>query len=243
MTGLPCPRCQAPRPDGAVFCPSCGFNFAGESFSQRYGVAPVAAPAAVASRRSGPRLAIVALVVLVVGVAVAVVILMNQKVSTFPLATATDRPATFTPATEAPAPTFEAPAEEYMAGIGEAVPIIRVDDGSDLGTVAVLDGRRYTKVGAYLVADKGRAWIGAKVRYVAKAEFDYNLFDWVAHDADGNQYEPSGFPLDPELSGGTLAKGRKVVGWVPFEVPAAVKVLWVDYAPGGAVIFTVQVLP
>jgi hypothetical protein len=51
MTGAPGTRCKAPRPNGAVFCPSCGFNFAGESCAERYGTAP--APATAAVRKSG----------------------------------------------------------------------------------------------------------------------------------------------------------------------------------------------
>lgn len=43
MTGAPCPRCAVPRPEGAVFCPSCGFNFAGESYAERYGLSPALA--------------------------------------------------------------------------------------------------------------------------------------------------------------------------------------------------------
>jgi hypothetical protein len=85
-------------------------------------------------------------------------------------------------------------------------------------------------------------WIGAKVRYAAVAAFDYNMFDWVAHDSAGNQYQLGGYALSPGLIGGVVAKGRKVDGWVAFEVSTGTKALWVDYAPGGgAVIFSVKV--
>lgn len=185
-----------------------------------------------------------ALGVAVVGVAVAVVVLMNQKVPTLPVVGATDRPATFAPVTEQPAVDFTTPPEEITARLGEAITIIITDTQAEYGTVAVLAGKRYTKVGDYLVADKGKAWIGARVRYVASASFDFNLFDWVAHDDKGNQYQPSGYALDPQLSAGTLAKGRKAEGWVPFDVPAGTKALWADYAPaGGRVIFSVKVYP
>ena len=36
----------------------------------------------------------------------------------------------------------------------------------------------------------------------------------------------------PELIGGVVAKGRKVDGWVAFEVSTGTKALWIDYAPG-----------
>lgn len=148
---------------------------------------------------------------------------------------------TVPPATEEP--VFTAPPGEVTLALREKMPIILLDDGSDLGTVAVLAGKRYRKVGEYWTADKGKAWIGAKVQYVAVAPFDYNLFDWVAHDSEGNQYQASGMPLDPQLQAGTLANGRKATGWVAFEVPSGLKALWVDYAPGGSVIFTVKVYP
>ena len=148
-----------------------------------------------------------------------------------------------TPVVEVVPEDFTPPPEEIAAKLGEAVPLINTETGDDLGTVTVIAGKRYTKTG-YFVADKGRAWIGVKVRYAAVDPFDYSMFDWVAHDGDGNQYQLGGFALSPELMGGTLAKGRKVDGWIAFEVPAGTKALWADYAPGGgAVIFSVKVYP
>ena len=50
MTATPCPRCKAPRREGTVFCPACGFNFAGETFAEGHGAAPIQAPPATQAK-------------------------------------------------------------------------------------------------------------------------------------------------------------------------------------------------
>ncbi len=239
--GASCPRCGKTRPAGAVFCPSCGFNFAGETFSQRYGSQAPIALGVTRSRRSWSGLILLILGVALAG-AIGLLILLNQKVSAPPVVSATREPV---PTYRAPAtitPEFTSPPEEYAARLGEGVDIINTDTSQDLGVVTVVSARRLTKVG-YVTVDKGKVWLAARVRYAAAAPFDFSLFDWVAHDQSGTQYGPSGFGPDPELESGTLAKGRKADGWVPFEVPAATKALWVDYQPGENVIFSVKVYP
>lgn len=162
--------------------------------------------------------------------------IVSQVGAAFPTIRPTLRPGATSRPTLAPA------AGEYMARIGEGVPIVD-GDGADLGTVTVTDSGRYTKVGQYLEADAGVVWIGAKIRYDAVANYDYNLFDWVAHDGEGNQYQPSGVARSPELGAGTLAAGRRAEGWVSFEVPRDVTQLWADYTTyDGTVIFSVPLL-
>lgn len=200
---------------------------------------PVLMPGAVQSAGRGrPRVAegvvgvLIVLVVLVGGA----LLLARQQVDQILGQVQSAIPTAYTPAQ----PTVNVPAEEYQASVGEAVPL-QDGSGNDLGDVTVLEGKKYSKVGDYLTADPGRVFVGARVRYVARSEFSYNLFDWVAHDDKGTQYEPSGYALSPELGSGTLAAGRKVEGWVSFDVPKTTGHIWVDYQTyDGTVIFSVS---
>lgn len=141
-------------------------------------------------------------------------------------------------------PTFiEPPAAgglNLTAALGEAVALQETSSGASLGSIKVIKSKKYTSFD-YSVADKGKTFVGVDVRYDAVSGFDYNPFDWVAHDAGGTQYEYDGSNLNPSLDSGTLAAGRHKEGWISFQVPKTTAHLWVDYENSdGTVVFTVK---
>lgn len=142
--------------------------------------------------------------------------------------------------TEPPESTMQ-PAGDTTAALNEAVPIVTLSDGSDLGTVTVVKSKKYASL-SYSTASTGNTFVGVYVRYLAAASFTYGSFDWAAHDPAGNQYEAAFVDIDPALGSGTLAAKRKREGWISFEVPKKAAHLWADFKSyGGAVIFSVRV--
>jgi len=138
-----------------------------------------------------------------------------------------------------PQPPVNVPAEEYQARMGEAVSL-QDGSGADLGDVTVAQAKKVSKLADYVTADKGRVFAEAQVRYTARAEFSYNLYDWVVHDEAGTQYQPYGYVGQGSLGSGTLATGRSVQGWVAFDVPKSTAHLWLDYQTyNGTVVFSV----
>lgn len=249
-----CPQCGAAKAGEARFCSSCGLSFdvaeRPMSFSEKYRgtpfAQPVEPPPPPQPRSSLPLVGIGVMVLLIVaGVAIALAATGRLgapgigAVLPTPTSTPVPRP-TETLNLSTPRPD-ESEGYNLTAAIGEAVPLQRADDGTELGTVTVLSVKRY-RTHDYAEARKGHTYVGVKVRYVAKAGFSYNPFDWVAHDADGTQYEYDGFAdLEPELDSGTLASGRKREGWISFEIPLAVAHLWIDYQNAdGSVVFSVK---
>lgn len=91
---------------------------------------------------------------------------------------------------------------------------------------------------------KGYVFIQALVTYKALANgVTYNPFDWEVF--AGDEAVQMGFAVDgpnPELSSGTLSKGRTAKGWVIYEVPPKGKVV-MSYGGGygGAPVFEVVI--
>lgn len=137
------------------------------------------------------------------------------------------------------APATIAPADGSMiVGLDEVMELVDVD-GNDLGTIQVLDS---DAPGELLGsgAGSGNRYVAALVQYDAAASWTYTLFDWAVHDSRQRQYEPLGYGPEPTLSGGTIAPGKNVEGWVAFEVPASEEV-WLDLqAADGTIIFSVR---
>ncbi len=231
-----CPHCSRPIVGTEAFCPHCGGRL---SMGRVEPSSPVAAPAiATTPQRGGSRALIIVGLVIALAVLVGVGFQMLRQQAADILGSVSSAIPTVR-ATLRPAASVIVPLDEYQAAMGEAVSL-QDGSGADLGDVSVLSGKKYSKVGDYLTAEPGRIFAGAKVRYVARSEFSYNLFDWVAHDDEGNQYQQSGYSLEPSLNSGTLAAGRKVEGWVSFDVPKSTEHLWVDYQTfDGTVIFSV----
>jgi hypothetical protein len=122
-------------------------------------------------------------------------------------------------------------------GVGDVVDLVD-GEGADLGSVSVLEIDHPDDVLGIPPA-AGNKIVAAKVRYEAVASWTYTLFDWALHDQSDRQYEPTGLAPDPALSGGTLAPGKNVEGWVTFEVPDGAQT-WVDMTAGdGTIILSV----
>ena len=128
---------------------------------------------------------------------------------------------------------------QLTAALGEAVGLID-GNGADLGSVTVIkNGKPSTLM--ELPPASGNRYIAALVIYTARASFAYNLFDWAAHDLRQVQYESLGLAPNPSLAYGTLSADRQVEAWVAFEIPEGVRDVWLDYQPGGSVIFSVKI--
>lgn len=141
--------------------------------------------------------------------------------------------------TERPRTTPRPPADDTTAGLGEIVDLID-GSGADLGSVKVIkNGKPSDLLG--IPPASGNRYIAALVNYTAQAAWSYNLFDWAAHDSRQIQYQPLGLAPNPPLAYGTLSAGRQVEAWVAFEIPASVRDVWLDYQPGGNLIFSVKV--
>jgi hypothetical protein len=71
---------------------------------------------------------------------------------------------------------------------------------------------------------KGQKYVSFLVRYEAIEDgADYNITFWDALDASGKRYEAEVLgQIEPDLTVGDLAAGKKVQGWVTYEVPAGV---------------------
>ncbi len=74
---------------------------------------------------------------------------------------------------------------------------------------------------------KGQKYVSFLVRYVALEDgADYNIIFWDALDTSGKRYEAEVLgQIEPDLTVGDLAAGKKVQGWVTYEVPDDVNAL------------------
>jgi hypothetical protein len=74
-------------------------------------------------------------------------------------------------------------------------------------------------------------------------EATYNMFDWgvFVDDSAAEQASALGGPK-PELSSGDLPQGKKVAGWIIYEVPGKGRVV-VSYMPTHDSIFEVVLRP
>jgi hypothetical protein len=71
---------------------------------------------------------------------------------------------------------------------------------------------------------KGQKYVSFLVRYEALEDgADYNITFWDALDRSGKRYEAQVLgQIEPDLTTGDLAAGKKVQGWVTYEVPSDV---------------------
>jgi hypothetical protein len=97
-------------------------------------------------------------------------------------------------------------------------------DGSQVGTATVL-ATRYSRNAGGEQAGQGVRYLVARIRYRASERLDYDAANWVAIDAEGNEYpwRGSGDP-EPALGAGRLAAGESVTGNASFEVRRSVPV-------------------
>lgn len=151
-----------------------------------------------------------------------------------PTATSTPRPTpTPTPVpTPTPKPTKKpkpTPTPDPFGAhkLGEAAVIIGY---SGSGGVTVGEVTKRGSCG-WISADRGNVLVLIGVGYAAvDGAMFYSSWDWTVHDADGTQWQTTYVDCTNQLSAGTLTAGRRVTGWVAFEVPKTVKHLWADYS-------------
>jgi hypothetical protein len=124
------------------------------------------------------------------------------------------------------------------AKIGEAIRI--TCDGEDCLDVVVLKAQtatRYMDPQGYLndtPDHKGDVFLAVEIRYTAVGpNADYNEFDWALYIND-EQVQNTAYVSNgpkPELSANNLPKGKKVTGWIVWEVPKAGRIV-LSYEPG-----------
>lgn len=123
------------------------------------------------------------------------------------------------PTEEPAAEATEAPAAE--AGVGDAlarddleITLLKADWKPDISD-------------SFYQPGKGRKYVSFLVRYEALEDgADYNITFWDALDPSGKRYEAEVLgQIEPDLTVGDLAAGKKVQGWVTYEVPNDVNAL------------------
>ncbi len=69
--------------------------------------------------------------------------------------------------------------------------------------------------------DKGNKFVAIEVVYenISDEPAPYNVYDWTLFDSDSYSYQPAISIKEPTLNSGDLNSGKKVRGWITFEVP------------------------
>ncbi len=172
------------------------------------------------------RLTLITLAIVVAGCA--------TKTATGPVATAA--PATTSDSTiDTPEAT---PADEATITWRVGDPIRITCGGEDCLDVTVLQVKFATGYGSGYMRDaprKGHVYAAVQVRYKAvMSGADYNPWDWqlFVNDEAISEFAYLVSGPAPELSAGTLPKGKSVTGWVVWEVPKSGRVV---IAYGGSV--------
>ena len=121
-------------------------------------------------------------------------------------------------ATDAPA---EAATTAPVAGVGDTLA------RDDLELTLLKADWKPDISDSFYQPDKGKKYVSFLVRYEAIEDgADYNIIFWDALDASGKRYEAQVLgQIEPDLTVGDLAAGKKVQGWVTYEVPAGVNEL------------------
>jgi len=140
--------------------------------------------------------------------------------------------------TPEPEPTDTPDAGPSEVKLGESVRI--TCDGQDCMDVVVLKdttATRYKDPDGYYndtPDHKGDVFLAVEVRYTAiGSNADYNEFDWGLYVND-EQVQDHASVLhgpQPELSANDLPKGKKVTGWIVWEIPTKGRVV-LSYEPG-----------
>jgi len=111
--------------------------------------------------------------------------------------------------------------------IGEPIDVTGDFIASDV-RVTVDQVKKAAKFGSYSKPAKGNVYLAVKYSYEALEDgASYNPFDWQVF-VDDTAVSNFAFVVDgpkPELSSGTLPKGRKASGGVVYEVPKTGKVV------------------
>ena len=140
---------------------------------------------------------------------------------------ATSQPAAATAAAQATAaPPASSGTEIKTFALGDVIEVTG-EFSSDL-RVRVSKVETATKYGDYSTPKAGNVYLAVYYEYESIEDgATYNPFDGQVF-VDGTAVENYSFVLDgpePQLSSGTLPKGRKASGWVVYEVPKAGQVI------------------
>jgi Domain of unknown function (DUF4352) len=177
--------------------------------------------------------------VLLVGCGGGVAVSTNQPGSTrltTPPASTADAGVTLTPDEPTDTPPADGPTQ---AKVGQTIRI--TCDGTDCLDVVVLkavSASRYKNPDGYRDLDdvpkKGNIFLAVQIRYTAVGpNADYNEFDWALYVND-EQIQDTANQSDgpqPELSANNLPSGKKVTGWIVWEIPKTGRVT-ISYEPG-----------
>ena len=127
------------------------------------------------------------------------------------------RPSRLEPSAEASA----APAKE--AGVGDTL------SRDDLELTLVKADWKPDISDSFYQPGEGQKYVSFLVRYEALEDgAEYNIIFWDAIDKSGTRYEAEVLgQIEPDLTVGQLAAGKKVQGWVTYEVPQDVNQLQV----------------
>ena len=147
-----------------------------------------------------------------------------RTVATQPLALPTSGGAAEVATEAPPAPQGASGGEPTTVAVNEPATVL--ENGQPLMKITVSKVSTHASYSGDYGKDtperKGDVFIQAYVTYQALADgADYNEFDWqvfVAGEAVDN-WPSVLFGPTPQLSSGTLPKGRKASGWVVYEVP------------------------
>jgi hypothetical protein len=145
---------------------------------------------------------------------------------------ATDAPE----ATVKPTPTAE-PTQE-IAGVGYYI------EWTDV-RVSLVEAGVYSDYNEYFAPDAGNKFVSVLVEYEALANgVSYNPFFWTLRDSQGFSYNYYIFGKEPALdSSNELQAGRKVKGWLTFQVPVGETQFYLamdDYTHSGEWQFTTK---
>ncbi len=128
---------------------------------------------------------------------------------------------TVEPAAEPSAEASAAPAKE--AGVGDTL------SRDDLELTLLKADWKPDISDSFYQPGEGQKYVSFLVRYEALEDgAEYNIIFWDAIDKSGDRYEAEVLgQIEPDLTVGQLAAGKKVQGWVTYEVPQDVNQLQV----------------
>jgi hypothetical protein len=148
-------------------------------------------------------------------------VLMVACSAATPVATGVGGAPTQAPGTDQPASSPPPPEGPKQFAVGETIEVTGDFISADL-RVRVAEVKQATKYGTYSKPAAGNIYLATKYEYEAIEDgATYNSFDWQVF-VDGTAVDKFTIVIDgpkPELSSGTLPKGRKAAGWVVYEVP------------------------
>jgi uncharacterized protein DUF4352 len=147
-------------------------------------------------------------------------------------------PAGTVPPPQGPSPTASTAAGSQAAASTPVPSTYKAGDRIKLGEeefFAIVEVDPEVKPTDVFKPDAGNKWVAALVEIegINPDGATYNPFYFKVRDAEGFEFTFSAFGKEPMLqSGNELQPGKKVRGWVTFEIPIASTGLVLIYAPG-----------